>query len=214
MSDDDKIVDLDEGVVKEFVDGTNIELGFEYSEDMLPDLTEKQRQIFKLRLRGLSQSAIAKIVGISQQAVSKHWKLIKKKFQKMGDQVNQPAIVGESVSLYNEVGERSWDLFYLAKDKEKYGDALRALKLIVDSRKEMLNMLMELGLLKRAAIEHEHKVTASPLIEQWTDGEAQKKMEIVTNVIGTQLEDLEEPEPPMLTAGDEDIEDAEIIEED
>lgn len=210
MNEDDKEqeslipADLDDKTVKKYLN----ELGFNsLNVDSLdlPDLTEKQRQIFKLRLRGFSQAAIGEVVGITQQAVAKHWRLIKNKFEAMGKDVNQPAIVGESVSLYTEVNERAWELFYIAKNNNKLGDANRALHTVMQAREKQLQLLMDLGILKRAAIEHDHSVDVSPLVKQWTEGEAQRRM-VVDNVIETQLDDLEEPEPPSLPSNIENTE--------
>lgn len=203
-----KVDVLHKDPVKALIEETGVELAFEYDESHLPEMTDKQKEIFKLKLRGLSQSAIAKVLGITQQMVSKHWLANKKKFQKMGEQMNQPALVGESVSLYNEVGERAWDLYYAARKAGKLGDANRALATVMTAKDKQLSLLMDLGLLRRAAVEHEHRVVESPLVKKWREQEGTVQ-EVVAEVIETQLDQLEEPEPPMLP----DIIDGEVLEE-
>ncbi len=177
--------------------------------EMPEDLTDRQKEVLKLRLRGLSQTAIAKVLGISQPVVNRHFKAIRKKMERDGKSINQDVVVGESLALFTEVEQRAWELYYTAKQKEKLNDANKALQLVLSAREKGLTLLMDLGLVKRAAVEHEHKVV-SPLVKQWQDNVAQKKL-VVTQVIATQLEELAEPVPPAL---EEDIEDAIIIEED
>ena len=169
---------------------------FKDVEDSVVGLTDRQREVFKLTLRGLTQRAIAEVLNISQPAVAKHWKAVKEKFAEIGASVNQDQVVGESVSLYSEVEQQAWALFYTAKTAGKGAEANRALTTIMTARDKQLQLLMDLGLLRRAAIEHEHKVTASPLVQAWEQGDPQKKMEISSSVIETQLDELEDPEPP------------------
>lgn len=183
-------------------------------EDSLVELTDKQRQVFKLKLRGFTQKAIGEVMGISQPAVAKHWKKIQERFAEVGASIDQERVVGESVSLYQEIEERAWELFYLAKSatnkdgklQPKLGDANRALGTVMAAREKSLNLLMDLGLLKRAAIEHDHVLHESPLMEAWKKGDAQKRLRLTSRVIETQLEELDDPLPP------EDITDAEYIE--
>jgi predicted XRE-type DNA-binding protein len=172
----------------------------------IPDtLTDKQHQIVKFMMRGMSQTAIAKVLGINQSVISRQAKLIRKKFAKAGTEIQQGVVVGESLNLFKEIEHRGWEIYHLAKQKGKLGDANKALGTIMTSREKGLNLLMNLGLIKRAKIEHEHTVGVSPLVKQWTEGEAQRKM-IVTSIVETQLEELDKPVPP------QEIEDAEFIE--
>ncbi len=175
-------------------------------ENAVVGLTDKQKQVFKLKLRGFTQRAIGEVMNISQPAVAKHWKAIKKRFSDIGASIDQNQVVGESVSLYQEIEERAWDLYSLAKGAGKIGDANRALSTVMTARDKALSLLMDLGLLRRAAVEHEHSVSVSPLIDQWRSGDAQKKIRVTTRVIETQLDELDEPQPP------EDISDAEFYE--
>lgn len=178
----------------------------EAREDAVLGLTDKQKQVFKLKLRGFTQRAIGEVMDISQPAVSKHWKAIQKHFSDIGATINQNQVVGESVTLYQEVEERAWDLYYTAKQAGKLGDCNKALSTIMTARDKSLTLLMDLGLLRRAAVEHEHNVSMSPLIEQWRSGDAQKKLDVTARVIETQLDPLDDPLPPT------DIEDAEVFE--
>jgi len=175
-------------------------------ENSVVELTDKQRQVFKLKLRGFTQRAIAEVMNISQPAVAKHWRKIKERFAAIGAEVDQEQVIGESVSLFKEIEERAWDLFYLAKTAGKLGDANKALATVMSAQEKSINLLMDVGLLRRAAVMHDHNVTVSPLIEQWRSGDAQKKMGVTSQVIETQLDTLDEPLPP------EDISDAEYYE--
>lgn len=179
---------------------------FEADEEAVVGLTDKQRQVFKLKLRGFTQKAIGEVMSISQPAVAKHWKAIQHKFSDIGATIDQNQVVGESATLFQEIEQRAWELFYTAKNAGKLGDANKALSTIMEARERSLELFMDLGIIKRAAIEHDHNVTVSPLIESWRKGDAQAKLTLPAQVIETQLEPLDEPMPP--------IEDAEFFEMD
>jgi len=170
------------------------------------DLTDKQKEVLKLRLRGLSQNAIAKVLGVTQPVVSKHLRIVRQKMERDGKSVNQHVIVGESLNLFTEVEQRAWELYYLAKSKDKLNDANKALQLVLQARDKGLTLLMELGLMKRASVEHVHSVV-SPLVKEWQENTAQKRL-LVDQVISTQLKELDEPVPPE----EDDIIDGVIVE--
>lgn len=164
---------------------------------MPTELTERQRRIVKYRLRGLTQKAIAGIEQVSQPMIAKEVRKIRKVFAEQGSQIEQNVVVGESVNLFQEIEQRAWELYYKSKDGSA-GDANKALNTVMTAREKTIKLLMDLGLIKRAAITHEHNMKLPPFLEEWNEKSEEDKRTTISEVIGTQLPDLEEPTPPEL----------------
>lgn len=175
----DRLVKLNEAADK---------LGTETDEqlDLMAGLTTQQQLITRFKMRGLTQSAIAKILEVTPARVSQEMTEIRKHYIARGSDVNQAAVVGATVSLYEEVEQRAWEVFHNDEGKK-----LRALDTVMTAREKQLKLLMDLGLVKRAATEHAHSVVVSPVMEQLTE---QKKAELVARLI--EPAPGIEPEPP------------------
>lgn len=152
-------------------------------------LTDQQQYIMRLKLKGLSQTQIGKLLKISQPAVSQHVKRIRNHMRETGRSVDQALKVGETTSIYDEVEAKAWEIHVTGDSSEK----LKALQIVMQARERQTKLLMDLGLLEKAATKTvtEHKV--SPLVEAWKSGEAKK---VVNSIIASQLSELEEPVPP------------------
>jgi predicted transcriptional regulator len=172
-------------------------------EDPFSGLTEKQKLIARLRMRGLSQEAIANVVGVSQVWISKELKRIKEWQAERGRDVNQEEVVGNAASLYEEVEYRAWELYHSA---EEIADKAKSLAVIMQAREKQTKLLMDLGLIKKADINVKHTLEVSPFIQQWKNGEAKKSLGDA--IVAKQLPDLQDPTP------DTGIDDAEVLEED
>ena len=160
--------------------------------DPLFGLNEQQRSIYRLKLRGLSQDLIAKVLNISQPAVSKHLKNIRAHMERRGSQINQDVMVGETTSLYEEVEHKAWDAYYSTKEP---GDQLKALQVVMQAREKHVNLLTTLGRIEKAAQKSTVEITVSPLVQKWSTGQAQIA---VSKIIEAQLSELPQPEPPKL----------------
>lgn len=192
------------------------------TKDLPDELTDRQKQIYDLRLRGFSQTAIAKVVknkdgvlGVSQPMIAKEMRKIKEVFKGLGRTVDQEMVVGESVSLFQEVEQRAWAI-YFAHVKDKPSAANKALDTVMAAREKTNKLFMDLGILQKAKIEHEHTMTVAPFFEQFDNLEDQQKQKALSNIIDVHLGELEEPEPPQLLAdnepeeGEEDEEESEL----
>jgi predicted transcriptional regulator len=183
---------------------TREELDWETKKDPYKGLTERQQLIARYKLRGLSQQAIAGFMKVSQPVISKEMKRIRAHMIERGETIDQDRIVGETTSLYEEVEYRAWELYTLGENSDK----AKALSLIMTAREKHTKLLMDLGRLERAGNKSTVEVHVSPLVKAMQEPD---KKALVTAVVKSQLTDLEEPAPPLLT---EDIVDAEIIEDD
>lgn len=176
---------------------------FAGSKDDYSALTEQQRIVARLKLRGLSQVQIATYLNISQPAVSKHLSKVKDFMREKGSKVDQSIIVGETTTVYEEVEAKSWELYHTSQET---GDKMKALALVLQARDKQTKLLMDLGHLERAGTNSKVEISVSPLVQSWRSGEAQQAVEAI---IAAQLKPLAEPVPPELPS---EIQDAEFFE--
>jgi len=176
---------------------------FSKTNDEYAGLTEQQRIVARLKLRGLSQVQIATYLNISQPAVSKHLAKVKDYMREKGSKVDQSIIVGETTTVYEEVEAKSWELYHTSQES---GDKMKALALVLQARDKQTKLLMDLGHLERAGTNSKVEISVSPLVQSWRSGEAQQAVEAI---IAAQLKPLAEPIPPELPS---DITDAEFFE--
>lgn len=167
----------------------------------LNGLNDQQKMMVRLKMRGIPQKQIATILKVSQPHVSMELKKVREIMISRGKDINQDLVVGETLTLYEEIEHKAWELY--STDKEV--DKLKALSLIVSARKENTKLLMDLGKLERAGSTSEVKVTVSPFLEKWKKDADPR--DLAKAAITSKLPQLEAPEPP------EDIEDAEIVED-
>ena len=170
--------------------------------DPYQGLTTRQKTIARLKTRGLSQQAIGDFLEVTQPVISKELKRIRTHYAAKGKHVNQDTMVGESLSVYEEVEHKAWEIYHTGE-----GEQTKALSLILTAREKQTKLLMDLGKLRKVGTTHTHSVTVSPLVQSWSSGEAH---EAVNVIISSQLSELEAPEPPELGTGD--IIDVEISE--
>lgn len=171
-------------------------------EDPLTGLSERQKLIARLRMRGLSQEAIANVVGCSQTWVSKELQTIKQWQTERGRKVDQSEVVGNTSSLYEEIEHRAWELYH---GTQEIAEKSKALAVVMQAREKQTKLLMDLGLIKKAGQEVHHKIEVSPFIERWKSGEGKKSLGDA--IVVRQLAEL--PAPTLDTG----IEDAEVVEE-
>lgn len=184
------ITDLIAGEPPQNTSAEELEIPYDMreQEDPFSGLTERQKIIARLRMRGLSQKAIANVVEVSQPMVSKELARIKEWQTERGANVDQAAIVGNTASLYEEVEYRAWELYH---GSDEVSERAKALSLVMSAREKQTKLLMDLGLLKRAATETVHTVEVNPFIQKWEDGEAKKNL--ADSIVISQLPPLAEP---------------------
>jgi transcriptional regulator len=174
------------------------------------DLTERQRRIVNYRMRGLTQQAIANLEKVSQPFIAKEMRTIRQVYKEQGRTIDQEQVLGETVSLYQEIEQRAWEIFFAHK-KEKPSAANKALDTVMQARERTVKLMMDLGIMKKAATEVEHTVHVAPFIQQFSSLSTEEKQAALSSVLSANLRELDEPEPPQLSA-DLDIEDLEYDE--
>lgn len=187
-------------------------------EDPFHGLTERQKHIARLRMRGLSQQAIANLVGVAQPIISKELARIKEWQAEQGANVDQTAEVGSIRSQYSEVTEQAWKMFVYAQnramnlespDPNAFADQVKALALVKSSTEAHAKFLMDMGLLKKASQEIKHVIEPSPFIQSWKDGSAKKKL--ADTLVSSQLPALPEPTPDDVIDGEVQEQEVDIV---
>lgn len=173
-------------------------------DDPYEGLTDRQKTIARLRLRGLTQATIATVLGVSQPMISKELIKIREHMQNRGAAIDQAVTVGETATLYEEVEHRAWEIYVSEQDSST---KLKALTTVMTAREKHTKLLMDLGRLERAGNKSQVEVTVSPLIESW---DSSKKKEAIEAIVKTQLSQLEAPVPPE----PDDIQDAILVDHD
>lgn len=168
--------------------------------DPLGGLSDRQKNIARLRMRGMSQQAIANIVGVSQPIISQELKVIKDWQAERGSKIDQSAIVGNTATLYEEVEQMAWQMYYTSGNT--VADKAKCLSVVMQAREKHNNLLMDLGLLKKASQEITHTMKVNPFIQNWKD--SHEKKAYADSIVAGQLKALPEPSP------DEDIIDADL----
>lgn len=159
-------------------------------EDPFSGLTERQKRIARLRMRGLSQTAIANLEGTSQPVISQELAKIKEWQANEGANVDQPAVVGESANLYREVETMAWGMYYTPNIS--VGEKAKCLAVVMTARDKHTKLLMDLGLIKRADMNVKVSHEISPFLKNWNPGD---KKELANAVVTSQLRALPEPAP-------------------
>lgn len=160
------------------------------SSDPFYGLTERQKSIAKMTLRGLSQTAMGQVLGIDQSMVSRELKKVHEHLKAKGTSLNQAAVVGRSLSVYEEVQHKAWELFATTSD---IGHKNKALNTVMLAQEKQIKLLMDLGLVKRAAQDVNHKLDASDFVKRWQSGQVQTATKAF---LEAQLTPLEDPTPP------------------
>lgn len=165
----------------------------EEDDDLYEGMTERQEMIARFKLRGLSQSAIAKFLGVSQPIISKEMKRIRKHLAEKGRGIDQHYLIGETATVYEDVMAKAYQIYSEASGEGDRNAQVKSLQLVMSAREKHTKLLMDLGILKRASTNSEVKVTLSPLIESWDE---KKKEQVAHAVVETTLEPLPPPAPP------------------
>lgn len=171
---------------------------------LVPDdaLTDQQSNIVKLTLRGLSQSQIASVLGVSQPYISQQVKKIRAILAEKGGKIHQDHIVGVTRTVYEEVEQKAWELFYNAKTDTAKNKALNT---VLTAREKHIRLLMDIGKVQATGATVEVKYN-SPILDAWADEEKRK---MVSALVSASLSPLAPPVPPQEEPIDAEFEDNE-----
>lgn len=171
-------------------------------------LTAVQKTFVRLRNRGLTHREIANIRGITPQAVSWEFGKIKAYYQSKGKSIDQDSLVGETVSIFNEIEQKAWDIVHSEKADDEL--KLKAMNTVMSARERHTKLLMDIGRLDKAAKKIEHTVSQedSTFISKLREN-PNMVQGAVKSIIEAHLTELAAPVPPSVL--DDEISDAELV---
>lgn len=178
-------------------------------EDPFSGLTERQKRIARLRMRGLSQQAIANLEKVSQPIISQELRKIKDWQAERGANVDQNVIVGSTGTLYEDVEQMAWQMYYTPEIS--VGEKAKCLAVVMAAREKHTKLLMDLGLIKKASTEVTVKHEISPFLSQWNDKRSKKQL--ADSLVAQDLKALPEPSPEPDVVEGEFSEDAPVEED-
>lgn len=164
----------------------------------LTGLSDRQKLVARLRMRGLTQNKIAEILKISQPVVSRELNAIKKKQGLKVEEImhHSDVVVGEALTVYEEVGQEAWKLYHTNLDDP--GTQTKALSLVMSAQDKQNKLMMDLGIIQRASKDVTVKFEVPAVIQNLKKPEVREA--ISTHIIEAQYEELDAPEPPQLEA--------------
>lgn len=168
-------------------------------------LTEQQKVVQTLFLQGASQKVIGLTIGVSQPRVHGILKEIREVHKANGATIEAEAYVGETRSLFQTIEQQGWKILRKAEAANNTAVQIQALQMIKSARLDQTKMLLDIGMLDKAADRVEHSVTVNKsIVDDWTPVQRQLAAKAI---IESQLTPLEAPTPP-----EPDYEDAEFEE--
>jgi hypothetical protein len=172
-------------------------------ERLYDGLTERQKKILNMRLRGFTTAVISRLLTLPNTTVNRELMEIKMWQIERGRDIDQHEVVGSARNFYDDVVEKANELYYTS---ETVADKTRALSLAMAAKEKGIKLLTDLGLLKKQqqdiTVKHEH--TISPMFRDI--GLATKKM-AAGNIITAALPPVIPPTPDL----EEDIQDGEVV---
>jgi hypothetical protein len=121
------------------------------------EMQERRQKIYSLRLRGMPQSAIAKLLDVDINVVQRDLAQIQKENSAKIDQFQQNGFVGEAMSVYDDITHRAWSEYAAAPAGTPH--RLKSLDLIRTTQNDKLKVLEETGMITKEPVTIEHKHT-------------------------------------------------------
>jgi hypothetical protein len=188
------------------------------SGDPWSGLTERQRTIQTLKLRGISQRMMAVALSCSEKTIFDEMAAIRQVHKKKGTVMDSEEYVGETLSIYEELSQEGWKgLSSIPEENPAYHQLqLQFLGFIGQMTREKTKMLMDLGLLQKAKIRVEHSLeseeVAAKVQQQQEDAAFMSRIKALGPAKFAEL--MISMGMPALQESTPDVEDAEIEEED
>jgi len=151
-------------------------------------LTTMQRTVLQLKLRNFTQSQIAKFLKVTDARVSQLVKAIREHYQSRGSDVDQATVIGESITQFEDVEKEAWKIYGELEGAKK----LKALDTVMEAREKHIKLLMDVGLVKKAAVLTQTELIVPSVVRNLTP---ERRQEVITTILA--LPAGLEPTPPV-----------------
>ena len=165
------------------------------------DLDDRRREVEKLRLRGLSATAISKLLNVSQKTIYRDLEVIRETNLSLVSVTEKDEHLANALTRYREVEERAWAEYHSAPEGTPV--RIKALDLIRVTQSDKIKALRDTGFIQTQAQQVEVRVEHK-LEEVWSpELQAEVAQAMLDRALTPQLA---EPIP------ESDVIDAEIVE--
>jgi predicted ArsR family transcriptional regulator len=127
---------------------------------------ERRQMVMRKRLKGLTFRQIAKELGVGVMTVRRDLQSIKEHNAAKVSQFERDQQLGDSLQTYDLIHQEAWDQYHRCANGSE-GRA-RFLNLIRAAESERVKVLMEVGLIGKAAVQVEHRHKADEALEGLT----------------------------------------------
>lgn len=130
------------------------------------ELAERRQTVLTLRLKGMSYKDIAKEVNVGYMTVKRDLEQIRQENLEKISKFNRDVAIGQAIATYNEIEREAWKQYHGCRQ----GTTQQAnfLNMVRAANNDKLKLLVEIGLITRAAARVEHKLEADGVLKGWT----------------------------------------------
>jgi hypothetical protein len=130
------------------------------------EIEERREKVLQLRLRGLGYKAIADVLQVSHLTIRRDLEIIRGETKEQVKGFCKEYAIGRCMQTYQAVLEKAWENY----DTSAPGSAARVhyLQLIKATQSDEAKLLMDVGLIGRAAVQVEHRMDPSAALSGWT----------------------------------------------
>jgi len=160
------------------------------------EITERRREVMRLRMRGMGYRLIAKKLGVGHMTVKRDLEVIREETGQQISQFQRDYKLAESIAVFEEVEHQAWEQFNLAVA----GSAQKArfLEQVRSARQDQIKLLCDVGLIRKAPQEITHNVQATSRVLQAWSPAAQDLVALA--IIKTGLTPGRDPVPDVIDA--------------
>jgi hypothetical protein len=132
------------------------------------EIAERRRMVLRMRMRGVGYREIAKKLGVGHMTIKRDLEIIQAKTRERIGKFEREYALSESLSVYEEVETAAWNDYHSSTP----GSSTRAsfLAQIRAARGDQVKLLMDVGLIDRAAqeVKHKHEHSNAQVIANWS----------------------------------------------
>ena len=146
------------------------------------ELAERRQTVLTLRLKGLTFKDIGQQLSIGYMTVKRDLDIIRQENLQNVTEFNRDQAVASAMQTYDQVELEAWQAYYADKTPTR----AKYLNLIRMNNKDRIQLLVDIGLVSKAALRVEHKVETEGVLAHWTED---AKALVAMSIIRTQMGD-------------------------
>lgn len=126
------------------------------------EMHERRQMVLRLRLKGMAFRQIAKDLGVGVMTVRRDLQAIKARMADKVSQFERDQTLGESLHTYELIHQEAWDQYSRCANGSE--GRVKFLNLIRAAENDRVKVLMDVGLIGKAAVQVEHRHKADEVL--------------------------------------------------